>query len=455
MAIQSINPANGQVRATFPELTSADIHMQIEKSHRVFLEWRKKSMARRRDLLERVGKILTADREKFGVLMAEEMGKPVRQAVAEIEKCVDVCRYYAENAARILHSEKVKTDASESYIRFDPLGIVLAVMPWNFPFWQVFRFAAPALMAGNVCLLKHASNVPRCAIKIEEIFLEAGFPPGVFKNLLIGPGMVEMIVRHSLVRAVTITGGDHVGRKVAEMAGRNLKKTVLELGGSDPFVVLADADLDLTIRMAVDSRMINNGQSCIAAKRFIAVHEVSEEFEARLVEAVKKLKIGDPLDEGNDLGPLARSDLVKELDRQVFQSVQRGARILAGGGPLPGLGGFYFEPTVISGVEKGMPAYDEELFGPVAAVIRAENERDAVRIANDTGFGLGASIWTRDIDRAKQLAAEIDAGLVFINGMVKSDPRLPFGGVKSSGYGRELSDYGIKEFVNIKTVWIG
>jgi len=454
MAIQSINPANGQVRATFPELASADIHMQIEKSHRVFLEWRRKSMARRRDLLERVEKILIADRGKFGVLMAEEMGKPVRQAVAEIEKCADVCRYYSENAARILHPEKVKTDASESYIRFDPLGIVLAVMPWNFPFWQVFRFAAPALMAGNVCLLKHASNVPRCAIKIEEIFLEAGFPPGVFKNLLIGSGMVEMIVRHSLVRAVTITGGDHAGRKVAELAGRNLKKTVLELGGSDPFIVLADADLDLTVRMAVDSRMINNGQSCIAAKRFIAVHEVSEEFEARLVEAIKKLKIGDPLDEGNDLGPLARPDLVKELERQISQSVQRGARILAGGGPLPRLGGFYFEPTVISGVEKGMPAYDEELFGPVATVIRAENERDAVRIANDTGFGLGASIWTRDIDRAKQLATEIDSGLVFINGMVKSDPRLPFGGVKASGYGRELSDYGIKEFVNIKTVWI-
>ena len=388
-------------------------------------------------------------------LMAEEMGKPVRQAVAEIEKCADVCRYYSENASRILHPEKVKSDASESYIRFDPLGIVLAVMPWNFPFWQVFRFAAPALMAGNVCLLNVPPMSPVAPSRSRRSFSKRVFPPGVFKNLLIGSGMVEMIVRHSLVRAVTITGSDHAGRKVAEMAGRNLKKTVLELGGSDPFIVLADADLDVAVRMAVSSRMIDNGQSLHRRQTgLLPSMRCTKSSKLGLVEAIRKLKIGDPLDEGNDLGPLARSDLVKELDRQVSQSVERGARILAGGGPLPGPGGFYFEPTVISGVDKGMPAYDEELFGPVAALIRAENERDAIRMPMIPGSG-SVPASGPGISARSELAAEIDSGSVFINVMVKSDPRLPFGGVKASGYGRELSDYGIKEFVNIKTVWIG
>ena len=455
MPIKSINPVDGQVRAAFPEMTSSDIHMQIEKSHRSFLEWKKKNFARRRDLMQRAAQILTAEKEPLGRMIVEEMGKPIRQARAEIEKCAWVCEYYAENAARILHPEKIKTDASESYVRFDPLGIVLAVMPWNYPFWQVFRFAAPTLMAGNVCLLKHASSVPRCALRIEEIFQAAGFPPGVFKTMLIGPAMVEAVIRHSLVRAVTFTGSESAGKKVAELAGRYLKKTVLELGGSDPFIVLADADLESVVRTAVESRAINNGESCIAAKRFIVVEEIAGEFEARLVRGMRELRVGDPIDESTDLGPLARPDLVRELDRQVNRSVESGAKLLTGGRTHAQLGGNYYEPTVLGRVEKGMPAYHEELFGPVAAVIRAENERDAVRIANDTDYGLGASLWTRDIERAKRLTPEIDSGLVFVNGMVKSDPRLPFGGVKSSGYGRELSDYGIREFVNIKTVWIG
>jgi succinate-semialdehyde dehydrogenase/glutarate-semialdehyde dehydrogenase len=387
--------------------------------------------------------------------MSVEMGKPVMQAEAEIDKCATVCVHYAENAEKILLPENVVMDGGSSYVRFDPLGLILAVMPWNFPFWQVFRFAAPALMAGNVCLLKHSSNVPRCARRIADIFAKAGFPEHVFTELRIGSGPVESLIAHPLIAAVTLTGSEEAGRKIAELAGRNLKKVVLELGGSDPFIVLADAPMETCLPTAVNARMLNNGQSCIAAKRFIVEAKILDRFRSGFVAAIAKLKVGDPLDKSNDLGPLARADLVEELERQVKESVRLGARILTGGKALSDRPGFYFQPTVLGDVRPGMPAYDEELFGPVAALISAKDAEDAVRIANDTPFGLGASIWTKDCAQGEKMAARIEAGMVFINGLVRSDPRLPFGGIKNSGSGRELSHYGIKEFVNIKTVVIG
>ena len=338
-------------------------------------------------------------------------------------------------------------------MRFDPLGIVLAVMPWNFPFWQVFRFAAPALMAGNVCLLKHASNVPMSALAIEQIFHEAGFPESVFRTLLIGSAPVEAVIMNPKVKAVTLTGSEPAGKKVSETCGKVLKKSVMELGGSDPFIVLENADIDLAAKTAVTARIINNGQSCIAAKRFIVVENVYDEFENKFVDLMKKVKVGDPMNPETELGPITREDLLKELEEQINASVQKGARLLCGGKRIEGEG-YFIEPAVLSNVFPGMPAYDEEMFGPVASLIKAKNETDAIRIANDSSFGLGASLWTNNLDRAKELAKEIESGAVFINGMVKSDPRLPFGGVKTSGYGRELSHYGIKEFVNIKTVWV-
>jgi len=353
----------------------------------------------------------------------------------------------------MLSKEIIKTDASESFVQFDPLGVVLAVMPWNFPYWQVFRFAAPALMAGNAGVLKHSSNVPMSALAIEEVFNKAGFPENIFRTLLINSSLVKAVIENPLVKAATLTGSEYAGRKVSEVSGRNLKKTVLELGGSDPFIILNDADLNAAVKTGVTARLINNGQSCIAAKRFIVVEDVYDEFESKFVEKMKKIIVGNPMDESTELGPLAREDLLLELNQQVQNSVKAGAKILTGGKRLERKG-FYYPPTVISNVKKGMPAYSEELFGPVAIFIKAVDVNDAVRIANDTDFGLGASIWTNDIENAKKLATAIDSGAVFINGLVKSDPRLPFGGVKLSGYGRELSHYGIKEFVNIKSVWI-
>ncbi len=454
MALQSLNPATGQLVASFEEWSPAQVRAAVEKADAAFSAWRQRAISSRGRLLLGVRDILLADKAGYGRLLTEEMGKPIKQAVAEIEKCAWACEYYAAHAARLLKKEKVATDASDSFVRFDPLGTVLAVMPWNFPFWQVFRFAAPALMAGNVCLLKHASNVPRCALRIEEIFKQAGFPEGVFQTLLVGAGAVEEIIAQPQVRAVTLTGSDRAGRLVAEAAGRHLKKCVLELGGSDPFIVLEDADLEACARQAVNARIVNNGQSCIAAKRFIVLEKVIQPFGEAFVALMRQVKVGDPLDETNDLGPLARPDLVSELDRQVKESLRCGARLLAGGEPLAGPG-FYYPATVLADVKPGMPAFAEELFGPVAALIAARDNADALRLANLSPFGLGASLWTRDLEKAKRLAAEIESGMVFVNGMVKSDPRLPFGGVKASGYGRELSHYGIKEFVNIKTVWVG
>ncbi|MCU7496287.1 MAG: NAD-dependent succinate-semialdehyde dehydrogenase [Ignavibacteria bacterium] len=453
MSMKAVNPATEEVIASYDELTEDEVYAEIDKAYDAFQAWKEKSFPERRDHMLKAASILRDNRTSYAKILTIEMGKPLRQAFSEVEKCAWVCEYYAENAEKILKRENAGTDASESYVQFDPLGVILAVMPWNFPYWQVFRFAAPSLMAGNVGLLKHSSNVPMSALAIEEVFTKAGFPQNVFKTLLVGSSMIERIISHPKVRAATLTGSDGAGRQVASIAGRNLKKTVLELGGSDAFIVLKDADINEAAKTAVASRIINTGQSCIAAKRFIVVKDVIREFESKFISIVNGLKIGDPMDEQNDLGPIAREDLMLELDRQVQESVKMGARLLAGGKRL-GMKGFFYPATVLANVTKGMPAYEQETFGPIAAIIQAEDEEEAIRIANDTEFGLGANLWTTDIQRAKRLARSIEAGSIFINGMVHSDPRLPFGGVKNSGYGRELANYGIKEFVNIKTVWI-
>jgi succinate-semialdehyde dehydrogenase/glutarate-semialdehyde dehydrogenase len=385
--------------------------------------------------------------------MALEMGKPLPQGEAEAEKCAWACDYYAEHAERFLADEPRETDASKAFVRFDPIGPVLAIMPWNFPFWQVFRFAAPALMAGNAGLLKHAPNVTRCALEIEAIFREAGFPEGLFRSLILSNEAAAQVIADPRVRAVTLTGSDRAGSQVAGHAGRHLKKTVLELGGSDPFIVLEDADVEQAARTAAEARLLNSGQSCIAAKRFIVVEPVADRFLDAFVPAMRARRMGDPLAPETQIGPQARHDLRANLHRQVEESVRRGARLLLGGS-IPEGPGFFYPPSVLAAVEEGMPAFDEEVFGPVAAVIRVKDEPQAVRVANASRYGLGASVWTAEAVRGERLARELEVGSVFVNGLVKSDPRLPFGGVKLSGYGRELSEYGLKEFVNIKTVWV-
>jgi len=453
MPIQTINPATGEVVKVFDEISRKEVSQIIDNAHEAFLSWRKTSFAERSKLMHEAAKVLKRNKNKYAEAMTLEMGKPIAQGQAEAEKCAWVCDYYAENAEDILKREMIVTDAGESYAQFDPIGIVLAVMPWNFPFWQTFRFAAPALMAGNVGLLKHSSNVPMCAIAIEEIFKLAGFPDNVFRNLVIGSKQVEDVINNPKVAAATLTGSENAGKKIAEACGKVLKKTVMELGGSDPFIILGDADLETAVETAVTARLINNGQSCIAAKRFIVVEKVFDEFTKKFVARMEKVKIGDPIDKQTDLGPLAREDLKMELHAQVQASIYEGAELLTGGeGDFEK--GYYYLPTVLVNVKPGMPAYDQEMFGPVASIIKAKDNADAIRIANDSNYGLGASLWTSDMNKAKELATQIETGCVFINGMVKSDPRLPFGGVKMSGYGRELSHYGIKEFVNIKSVWI-
>ncbi|MCF8260001.1 MAG: NAD-dependent succinate-semialdehyde dehydrogenase [Melioribacteraceae bacterium] len=453
MAIQSLNPATGEIARNFNEMTNEQVDELIQKSNETFLEWRFTDFSSRAILMRRAAEILRTEKLKFAEIITTEMGKIISESISEVEKCAWVCDYYAENAESILENELKESDGSESYVQFDPLGIVLAVMPWNFPFWQVFRFAAPGLMAGNVGLLKHASNVPQCALAIEEVFQKAEFPEFAFKALLIGSSKVDRILKNPLVKAATLTGSEPAGKKVAETCGLELKKTVLELGGSDPFIVLKDADIENAAKVAVAARMLNNGQSCIAAKRFIIEKEVLPKFTNLFVEEIKKYKCGDPKNPNTNQGSLAREDLLLELDDQVKKSIEKGAGLELGGKRCERKGAFY-EATVLSNVKKGMPAFDEELFGPVAAIIEAENEEHAISLANDSEFGLGASLWTKNISNAKKLAQHIETGSVFVNGLVKSDPRLPFGGVKKSGYGRELSDYGIKEFVNIKTVWI-
>ena len=454
MAIESINPATGECIARYEEHTDEQVGEILERAHAAQRAWRNVSLQQRAASMHAAAGVLRERSDEYARLMAQEMGKPVREGRAEVDKCAWVCDYYADNAARFLADEPVETDARESFIAYQPLGIVLAVMPWNFPFWQVFRFAAPNLMAGNAGVLKHASNVFGCALAIEQVFRDAGFPEDLFKALLISSRRVEGVIEHPRVRAVTLTGSTPAGKAVASAAGAVLKKSVLELGGSDPAVILADADLQQAVQACATSRLINAGQSCIAAKRFVVVEAVREEFEGLFVQAMRQRRVGDPLQEDTDVGPLARPDLRDELHRQVRDSVARGARLLLGG-EVPERPGAFYPPTVLSDVAPGMPAYEEELFGPVAAIIPARDEADALRIANDTVFGLGASVFTGDLERGRRIATEeLEAGCCFVDTFVRSDPRLPFGGIKESGYGRELSEVGIREFVNIKTVYV-
>jgi len=448
-----VNPTTLEIIESFRSYNWQEVERYIQVAGARYREWRELQYSERALFLHRAAAILRRREKNCAEVMSLEMGKPISQSYAEVEKCAWVCEYYADHAESILAEEQVSSDASKSCIRFDPIGVILAVMPWNFPFWQVFRFAAPALMAGNVCLLKHASNVPQCALLIEDIFRQAVFPEGCFTTLLIGSDLVENIIAHENVAAVTLTGSELAGSKVAECAGKHLKKSVLELGGSDPFIVLSDADVEAAAKVAATARLINTGQSCIAAKRFIVVKEIAQQFLAVFSDEMKSKRIGDPMAQDTEIGPIAREDLLLEVQQQISRSVELGARVTLGGKRLKRQGVF-FEATILTDVRKGMPAYGDELFGPVASVIVVENEEEAIATANDSAFGLGASLWTRDLVKAEMLARHIESGSVFINGMVKSDPRLPFGGVKRSGYGRELSHYGIKEFVNIKTVWI-
>jgi succinate-semialdehyde dehydrogenase/glutarate-semialdehyde dehydrogenase len=451
--MRSLNPATEAVIEDYPELSLEETDERLDFARQTYDFWRRASFEERGLLMKRAAEVLRRRKAEFAALMTAEMGKVLVQAEAEVEKCAWVCDFYAERAESFLSPEAVATDAGRSYVRYDPLGPVLAVMPWNFPLWQVFRFAAPALMAGNTGLLKHASNVPGCALAIESVFREAGFPKGAFQTLLVGSKVVEGIIRHPAVAAVTLTGSDPAGRSVAAAAGAALKKTVLELGGSDPFVVLRDADVEKAARTAAQARCINNGQSCIAAKRFIVEAPVLESFEREFVKAMSGLVVGDPMDRRTEVGPLARQDLMEDLHDQVYRSLKAGALLKCGGKRLP-VRGFFYPPTVLSRVEPGMAAFEEETFGPAAAVVRAEDADHALALANASPFGLGACLWTADLALAERLAAELESGSVFVNGMVKSDPRLPFGGIKLSGYGRELSAFGIREFVNIKTVWM-
>ncbi len=453
MPIATINPATGETLQTFDELSGQQLEQKLQLAANTFRAYRKTSFAERAQLMLRAAAILETDKQKYARLMTLEMGKPIRGAVQEIEKCALVCRYYAENTERQLADQVIETNATQSFVRFQPLGPVLAVMPWNFPFWQVFRFAAPALMAGNVGLLKHASNVPQCALAIEEIFQEAGFPNGAFQTLLIGSALVEQVLNDARVAAATLTGSEPAGRSVASIAGKQIKKTVLELGGSDPFIVMPSANLDEAITTAVKARTINSGQSCIAAKRFIVAANIYPEFEKRFVEQMQALKVGDPMKEATDIGPLATEQILKDVAEQVQTSVAAGALVLTGGHKLQRAGNFY-EPTVLTNIPADSPASCEEVFGPVAMLFRVGSIDEAIALANNTSFGLGAAAWTNEAQEEQRFIEELEAGCVFINGMVASDPRLPFGGIKNSGYGRELGEFGIREFVNVKTVWI-
>ncbi len=453
MSVTSINPTTGETLEKFDETTPAALERILDQAVAAYQSWRRCSYAQRAHPMREAARLLRERRSAYARTMALEMGKPLKQGEAEAEKCAWACEYYAERAEGLLADEPRRTEASKSFVRFEPIGPVLAIMPWNFPFWQVFRFAAPALMAGNAGLLKHAPNVTRCALEIEAIFREAGFPDGLFRSVVLQNDAVAPVIADPRVRAVTLTGSDRAGSQVAEQAGRHLKKSVLELGGSDPFLVLADADLEQAARVAAEARLLNSGQSCIAAKRFIVVEPVADRFLELFVSAMRSRRTGDPLKPDTEIGPQARADLRTNLHRQVEESVRRGARLLLGGVVREGPG-FFYPPTVLAAVGEGMPAFDEEVFGPAAAVIRARDEAEAVRVANASRYGLGASVWTADPARGERLARELEVGSVFVNALVKSDPRLPFGGVKRSGYGRELSEYGLREFVNIKTVWV-
>jgi succinate-semialdehyde dehydrogenase/glutarate-semialdehyde dehydrogenase len=454
MPIASVNPATGETVATFEPLTHADIEQKLQRAVEAFAVNRSRSFPDRAARMQKAAEILETRADEFARTITMEMGKPLTAAVAEVKKCATVCRHYAEHAERYLAPEHIETDARESYVRFEPLGAVLAVMPWNFPFWQVFRFAAPALMAGNVGLLKHASNVPQSALAIEDILREAGFDHHEFQTLLITSEQVADLLDDERVRAATLTGSEPAGASVASNAAKRIKKSVLELGGSDPFVVMPSCDLDAAVKTAVKARIVNNGQSCIAAKRFIVHESVAEAFTKQFVAAMEALTIGDPMDEATEVGPLATPQIVDDIEKQVDASIAAGARLLTGGKRLRGQGNFY-APTVLTGIPESAPAYAEETFGPVASLFTVSTAEEAVRLANATQFGLGASVWTNDAAETEQFIAGIETGQVFVNAMVASDPRIPFGGTKHSGFGRELGVYGIREFVNVKTVWIG
>jgi succinate-semialdehyde dehydrogenase/glutarate-semialdehyde dehydrogenase len=454
MAITSINPATEQEVARFDEHSQRHVDEVLGRAHDAQRTWRKLSFETRGGHLTQVARILREEKSRLAALATEEMGKPLVEAAAEVEKCAWSLEWFAENSAALLAPKEMPSSATQSYVQYQPLGVLLAVMPWNFPFWQFFRAAAPSLMAGNTIVLKHASNVPRCSLAIEEIFHRAGAPNGVATSLLVGSGAVAGLIADPRIAAVTLTGSDLAGAKVAEAAGKVLKKCVLELGGSDPFIVLDDADLKAAATVGCRARNQNNGQSCIAAKRFIVDHKVADEFQELFVAAVKALKVGDPTDPATNVGPLARADLVVDLADQVGRTLAMGGRVLTGGSRIEGTG-YYFEPTVMGGITRDMPVFREETFGPVAALIRVDGDEEAIAVANDCEFGLGSAVWTGDPERGKAIAREIEAGAVFVNGMVASDARLPFGGVKRSGYGRELSEFGLKEFTNIQTVWVG
>jgi succinate-semialdehyde dehydrogenase/glutarate-semialdehyde dehydrogenase len=454
MSIVSINPANGKQLKKYRAHSFKQVEQKIAQTQKAWLSWKGTSHDTRSRLLTNMAGLLQTRKKEFAIMMAHEMGKPITQGVAEIEKCASVCQYYAANAATFLSDQLIETDASKSFVSYQPVGVVLAIMPWNFPFWQVFRFLAPALAAGNCGVLKHASNVPGCALAIEEVVQQAGFPVNVFQTLLVNSSMVEKIIENPLIQAVTITGSTNAGKQVAQKAGSLIKKTVLELGGSDAYIILKDANLEKAAEICVNSRLINSGQSCIAAKRFIVVKSVQKQFIKLFLSKMKAKKMGDPLNAATDIGPQARVDLRNKLYDQVKRSIKKGAKCIFGG-ELPKGKNAYYPATILTKVKPGMPAYDEELFGPVAAIIEAKDEADALRIANDSSFGLGSAIFTADKERGEKIAAtELQAGSCFVNAMVKSDPRLPFGGIKQSGYGRELGLFGIHEFVNIKTVYI-
>jgi len=453
MPIATVNPATGEVISTFKPLSDHEIEIKMKIAIAAFEEQRVTPFAMRAKRLLKVANVLEQEKERYGRVMSLEMGKPFKAAVAEVLKCASGCRFYAEHGEKFLADEIVETGAKKSFIRYFPIGPILAVMPWNFPFWQVIRFAAPALMAGNVGLLKHASNVPQCAIELEGIFKEAGFPPGAFQALLITSAQVDPLLADPRIVAATLTGSEQAGIQVGIGAAKRIKKVVLELGGSDPFIVMPSADLDVAVETGVQARIQNNGQSCIAAKRFIVAEPIAADFERKYVARMESLRVGDPFDEKTELGPLATPDGVKDLHADVQKTISAGAKLLTGGHPLDRPGNYY-APTVLTDVPKGSPAYAEELFGPVASIFRVKDQDEAIRLANDVRFGLGASVWTNDDKERERFINELEAGMVFVNKMVASDPRIPFGGVKQSGHGRELGVHGIREFVNAKTVWI-
>ncbi len=454
MAIATINPATGETITTFTALTTEEIELKLALADSTYEKYRQTSFAQRSQWLNNAAAILERDQEKFAQIMTLEMGKPLQSAIAEVKKCAWVCRFYAEKAPEFLADKAITTDATSSYVSYQPLGIILAVMPWNFPFWQVFRFAAPALMAGNVGLLKHASNVPQCALAIADIIHEAGVPEGAFQTLLISASQVADIMKDDRVKAATLTGSEPAGASLASIAGSQIKKTVLELGGSDPFIVLETADLDKAVATGVQARMLNNGQSCIAAKRFIVAESISDRFTEKLIAKFAELKVGDPMAEDTDIGPLATEQILTDLETQVENAVQQGAKVLIGGKAISDRSGNYYPPTILTNIDLTSPTSKEEFFGPVAMLFTVKDLDQAIAIANDIPFGLGASGWTNDKEEQQKLINAIEAGAVFINSLVKSDPRLPFGGIKRSGYGRELGVEGIREFVNQKTVWV-